>query len=115
MYWGPKFLYEKYKLPIVVTENGLSCLDWVGMDGHVHDPQRIDYTRRYLLQLRRAIEGGADIRGYMHWSLLDNMEWNSGYQNRFGLVHVDFTTLKRTLKDSARWYRDVIKGNGANL
>ncbi|MGH7131696.1 MAG: glycoside hydrolase family 1 protein [Phycisphaerales bacterium] len=115
LYWGPKFLYEKYKLPIVVTENGLSCMDWLSMDGHVHDPQRIDYTRRYLLQLRRAIEGGADIRGYMHWSLLDNMEWSSGYQNRFGLVHVDFTTLKRTLKDSAKWYREVIRSNGSNL
>ncbi|MBY0307764.1 MAG: family 1 glycosylhydrolase [Phycisphaerales bacterium] len=115
LYYGPKFLYEKYKLPIVVTENGLSNTDWVSMDGAVHDPQRIDYTRRYLLQLRRAIADGVKVAGYFHWSLLDNMEWSAGYKERFGLVHVDFATQKRTLKDSARWYRAVIGSNGETL
>lgn len=115
LYWGPKFLYERYKLPIIVTENGLSNTDWVNVDGEVDDPQRIDYTRRYLRELRRASEDGADIRGYFHWSLLDNFEWAEGYNQRFGLVHVDFATQKRTPKRSAHWYREVIAARGANL
>jgi beta-glucosidase len=113
--WGPRFLYERYKVPIVITENGLSNTDWVDSDGRVRDPQRTDYTRRYLLALRRAIAAGADVRGYFHWSLLDNMEWAHGYSQRFGLIHVDFNTLRRTPKDSARWYARVIATNGASL
>lgn len=115
LYWGPKFLYERYKVPMAVTENGLSNLDWVDLDGRVRDPQRIDYTRRYLLQLRRAIADGVDMRAYFHWSLLDNFEWQNGYKERFGMIHVDYATLKRTLKDSAYWYRRVIETNGASL
>jgi len=116
LYWGPKFLYERYKVPIVVTENGLSSLDWVGLDGKVRDEQRIDYTRRYLRELRRAsADGSADIRGYLHWSLMDNFEWQNGYKERFGLIHIDFATLRRTLKESAHWYRGVIESNGASL
>lgn len=115
LYWGPKFIHERYKLPIVITENGLSSIDWVSTDGKVHDPQRIDYTRRYLRELHRAITDGTDIRGYMHWSIMDNCEWQSGYKERFGLIHVDFETLKRTPKDSAYWYKNVIASNGAAL
>lgn len=115
LYWGPKFLHERYKLPIVITENGLSCHDWVHEDGKVHDPNRIDFTRRYLKRLRDAAADGVPIQGYMHWSLMDNYEWAEGYKQRFGLVHVDFNTLKRTPKDSAAWYREVIESNGANL
>ncbi|HEX8876154.1 MAG TPA: GH1 family beta-glucosidase [Phycisphaerales bacterium] len=115
LYWGPKFIHERYKIPVYITENGLSCIDWVSMDGKVHDPQRIDFTRRYLLELRRAVTDGVDLRGYFHWSILDNFEWNEGYKERFGLVHVDFTTLKRTVKDSARWYSNVIATNGRSL
>ena len=96
----------------MITENGLSNTDWVASDGAVHDPQRIDYTRRYLLQLKRAMDEGAKVAGYFHWSLLDNMEGQGGYKERFGLVHVDFATEKRTLKDSARWYSRVIETNG---
>ena len=113
--WGPQFLYERYKVPIVITENGLSNVDWVGLDGRVDDPQRIDYTRRYLLALERAIEGGTDIRGYFHWSIMDNFEWQEGYKERFGLIHVDFATQRRTLKESAHWYRGVIQSNGQSL
>ncbi len=113
--WGPRLIHERYRLPVYITENGMSNNDWVMADGCVHDPQRIDYTRSYLLELRRAIADGADIRGYFHWSLMDNFEWAAGYRERFGLIHVDFTTLKRTLKDSARWYRGVIGSNGATL
>jgi beta-glucosidase len=115
LYWGPRFLFERYRVPIVVTENGLSNTDWVDLDGRVRDPQRVDYTRRYLLELRRAAADGVDVRGYFHWSLLDNFEWQQGYKERFGLVHVDFLSGKRTVKESARWYRGVIESNGANL
>jgi beta-glucosidase len=113
LYWGPRFLHERYRLPIVVTENGMSGIDWVSLEGAVHDPQRIDYTRRYLAQLRRAIADGVDVRGYFHWSILDNCEWHQGYKERFGLIHVDFATQKRTLKDSAHWYARVIASHGA--
>jgi beta-glucosidase len=78
------------------------------IDGRVTDVARIDYLRSHLLALARAIELGVDVRGYFYWSLLDNFEWNSGYAKRFGLVHVDYETQKRTAKDSAHWYRDFI-------
>ena len=93
----------------------MSGIDWVSMDGKVHDPQRIDFTRRYLLELREAIRAGSDIRGYFHWSILDNFEWSQGYKERFGLVHVDYATQKRTPKDSAAWYQKVIASNGKHL
>ncbi|MBD3243435.1 MAG: beta-glucosidase [Chitinivibrionales bacterium] len=115
LYWGPRFLYERYRLPIVVTENGMANCDWVQRDGKVHDPQRIDFVGRYLTAYRRAIADGVDGRGYFHWSLLDDLEWNEGYQHRLGLVHVDFDTGKRTPKDSATWYRSVIESNGEAL
>jgi len=115
LYWTPKFLYERYQKPIYITENGLSCMDWVHEDGKVHDPQRIDFTGRYLKQVRRAIEDGVDIRGYFHWSILDNFEWAEGYRQRFGLIHVDYPTGKRIPKDSFDWYRGVIASNGNSL
>ncbi|HMN39884.1 MAG TPA: GH1 family beta-glucosidase [Phycisphaerales bacterium] len=115
LYWGPRFLHDRYKMPIYITENGLSNVDWVMLDGRVHDPQRIDYTTRYLRELERAIDDGVDVRGYFHWSLLDNFEWAEGYKERFGLIHVDFPTGTRTPKDSARWYARMIRGNGAAL
>lgn len=115
LYWGPRFYYERYNIPIVITENGMSAHDWVSLDGKVHDPQRIDFTTRYLRELHRATQDGTDVRGYFHWSFMDNFEWGQGYKERFGLVHVDFKTLTRTPKDSAYWYRDVIASNGANI
>lgn len=113
--WGPRFIYERYKIPVYITENGMSGIDWIMRDGRVHDPQRIDYTARYLLELQKAIGDGADIRGYFHWSLLDNFEWSQGYKERFGLIYVDFATGQRTPKDSAHWYKRVIETNGASL
>ncbi len=113
--WAPRFLSERYKKPVVITENGLSLTDWVHLDGKVHDHARIDFTKRYLLELEKAIADGADIAGYFHWSLMDNFEWGESYKERFGLIHVDFQTLKRTIKDSGFWYRDVIATNGASL
>jgi beta-glucosidase len=115
LYWGPRFIHERYKVPIYITENGLSNADWVQLNGDVSDPQRIDYTARYLREFRRAGEDGTDIRGYFHWSLLDNFEWAEGFKERFGLIHVDFPTGERTPKESSRWYRDIIRSNGELL
>ena len=115
LHYGPKFFYERYKLPILVTENGLSTHDTICLDGKVHDTQRIDFLHRYLLEYRKAADEGVDLKGYLQWSLLDNFEWAEGYSKRFGLVHVDYETGTRTLKDSAYWYADVIKNNGDNL
>ncbi|MDF2524209.1 MAG: bglA [Clostridiales bacterium] len=115
LYWGPKFFYERYKKPILITENGLSNTDWIALDGKVHDPQRIDFLYRYIKEYQKAGEDGVDIMGYFAWSLLDNLEWAEGYNERFGLVHVDYQTQKRTLKDSAYWYKEVISSNGKIL
>lgn len=115
LYWGPKFFWERYNLPIIITENGMSNIDWVALDGKVHDPQRIDFLNRYLLELQRACEEGADVRGYFLWSIMDNFEWAEGYKERFGIIYVDYPTQKRILKDSAYWYKEVIASNGATL
>jgi beta-glucosidase len=115
LYWAPRFLYERYKLPFIVTENGMSSHDWVMPDGKVHDPHRIDYLRQYIRELRRASEDGVDIRGYFCWSLMDNFEWARGYSERFGLVYVDYTTGKRTPKDSFDWFAETVRTNGENL
>lgn len=115
LYWGPKFLYERYNLPIYITENGMANADIISLDNKVHDPQRIDYINRYLLQLQKAADEGIDIRGYFLWSLLDNFEWPEGYRSRFGIVYVDYSNQKRILKDSAYWYSSIIKSNAKTL
>ena len=113
--WGIKHNYKRYGLPVYITENGITCHDWVSLDGKVHDPNRIDFLARYLKGMKEAATEGADVRGYFYWSLMDNFEWAKGYNPRFGLVHVDYETQKRTLKDSALWYKDVIESNGKYL
>ena len=115
LYWGPRFLWERYSAPIVVTENGMSNNDTVSLDGQVHDPQRVDFLARYLQEYGRAIADGVQGLGYFQWSILDNFEWAFGYKRRFGLVYVDYPTGRRILKDSARWYQQVIATHGANL
>ena len=115
LYWGPKFFYERYNLPIIITENGMANVDWVGVDGKVHDPQRIDFLTRYLKEFRKAGEDGVKIGGYFQWTLMDNFEWAVGFRERFGMVYTDFQTQKRTLKDSAYWYKEVISTNGKNI
>ncbi len=97
---------------LYVTENGCAYNDEPGVDGQVHDSRRIDYLKQHLAAVEMAIDGGAPVKGYYQWSLLDNFEWAAGYEQRFGLVHVDFQTQKRTVKDSARWYAEVITRNG---
>jgi beta-glucosidase len=96
-------------VPLVVTENGMPALDRIGLDGRVRDDDRIAFLRDHLLAMHRAIEEGAPVEGYHVWSLLDNFEWAEGYGQRFGIVYVDYPTLRRVPKDSALWYRDVIK------
>lgn len=114
-YWAARFQTERYRLPLVFSENGLCNLDWVHLDGKVHDPQRIDFLARYLGAIRRATNEGVPVDGYFYWSIMDNYEWAEGYKARFGLVHVDYATQKRTPKDSFHWYRDTIRANGANF
>jgi beta-glucosidase len=114
-YWTPRFLHERYGLPIYITENGISVRDWPSLDGKVHDPSRIDYLARHLLEVHRAIGEGIPIAGFFHWSLLDNFEWAHGYKHRFGLFHVDFETQARIPKDSALFYRDLVRSRGAAL
>lgn len=115
LYWGAKFLTERYKTPFIITENGMAGLDWVSVDGQVHDPARQDFLHRYLRAYRRAADDGVDVAGYFQWSLMDNFEWAFGYNRRFGLVHVDYQTQKRTVKDSGWWYKQVMETNGENL
>jgi beta-glucosidase len=99
-----------------VTENGAAFYDPpAASGGRVADPLRIDYYRSHLRAVHAAIQQGVDVRGYFAWSLLDNLEWSLGYSKRFGLVHVNFETLERTPKDSARFYADVIATQGAAL
>ena len=99
---------SEYALPpIYITENGMACADVV-QDGSVHDQQRIDYVRMHLASVAKAREAGVDVRGYFYWSLMDNFEWEAGYSKRFGLIHVNYENQKRTLKDSAHWYRNTI-------
>jgi beta-glucosidase len=115
LYWGPRYCWERYKLPISITENGLSTRDQLFLDGKVHDPQRIDYMHRVLLELSRAIKDGVPITGYYVWSLIDNFEWSDGYKQRFGIVYVDYQSQKRVPKDSYDWYKKVIATNGRSL
>jgi beta-glucosidase len=82
-----------------------------GADGEINDERRIDFYRANLAELARAIRDGANVRGYHAWSLLDNFEWAEGYSQRFGLVYVDYSTQKRSVKKSGRWYAKVIAAN----
>jgi beta-glucosidase len=99
-------------VPMVITENGAAYPDAVAADGGVHDRGRAEYLRSHIAAVYDAITAGVDIRGYFAWSLLDNFEWAWGLSQRFGIVHVDFATQARTLKDSALLYRDVVSAHG---
>jgi len=97
---------------LMVTENGIPVPDGVDFDGRVRDERRIRYLQSHIAQVHRAISGGIPVKGYFHWSLLDNFEWALGYGQRFGLVYVDWKTQKRIIKDSGRWFAKVIQENG---
>ena len=96
-------------LPIIITENSVPNCNETVVDGRIHDQDRIRYIQGFLDQIRRTMAEGADVRGYYLWSLLDNFEWSAGTSCRYGLLHTDFETQRRIWKDSAYWYRDLIK------
>lgn len=98
--------------PIYITENGMANPDAV-IEGEVHDPKRIEFMQSHLAALKDAMDQGVNVQGYFAWSLLDNFEWNSGYAKRFGMIHVDYETQQRTMKDSGYWYRDLIDNQTA--
>ena len=101
-------LHQTYQLPpIYITENGAAVDDQV-VDGAVEDEQRCRYYQNHLSSVDQAIRKGVDIRGYFAWSLMDNFEWSEGYKMRFGIVFVDYKTLKRTPKRSALWFKEFL-------
>ena len=110
LYWGPYFLYERYKKPLFITENGLCTKDILSSDGKDHDELRVNFLNQYLNELEK-VTNDIDLRGYFLWSLMDNFEWNKGYTDRFGIIHVDFETQVRTPKDSYYWYQEYIKNH----
>ncbi len=114
-YYGIKFLTQRYPLPLYITENGMCCHDNVAPDGRIHDNDRITFLDSYIGAMQKAMEEGADVRGYFLWTFLDNFEWSDGFKQRFGIVYVDYRTQKRIVKDSAFWYKKVIETNGASL
>lgn len=111
-YWAPRFLSELWGVKeIYITENGCACSDEIDADGKVNDLDRIFYLRNHLHQAQRATAEGIPLKGYFCWSLLDNFEWADGYTYRFGIVHVDYETLKRTPKMSADYLGKVVAAN----
>ena len=106
-------VHRRYGLPIYVTENGAGSVEQPDASGKVLDKERIAYLAAYTDALREAVAAGADIRGYFVWSLLDNFEWGAGYACRFGIVRVDYPTLQRIPKESARWYAGLIRAETA--
>jgi beta-glucosidase len=116
----PESLYDMvmritrdYSRPALeITENGCAYSDAPGADGAIHDQRRIAFHEQYLAELARAVHDGADVRGYHAWSLMDNFEWSEGYRQRFGLAYVDFSTQRRTIKDSGKWYAKQSKVKG---
>jgi beta-glucosidase len=111
------WIHERYgDIPLYVTENGSAFLDpSSATDGRIHDPLRVAYLESHLKAVHEAITRGVNLRGYFAWSLLDNFEWSHGYAKRFGIVHVDYGTQTRTIKDSGRFYSAVIQSNGKSL
>ena len=95
--------------PLIITENGAAFADTMSADGQVHDEPRVRYLQDHFAAVHEAMRQGVHVDGYFVWSLLDNFEWASGYEKRFGIVHVDYTTQQRTLKQSALWYRDFLR------
>lgn len=100
--------FSKYDIDnIIITENGVCYKDFV-LNGKIHDRERIAFFKAYLAQVLKAKKEGAPVSGYFVWSLTDNFEWSEGYEPRFGLIHVDFNTQKRTIKDSGLWFKKFL-------
>jgi beta-glucosidase len=112
MYWAPKLVQSLWGAKeIFITENGCASDDVLAEDGNVYDTDRVMFLRSYLTQLQRATADGVPVKGYFHWSTMDNFEWTAGFGNRFGIVYVDFKTQKRIPKLSAAWFREVATRN----
>ncbi len=109
-----KYIHQEYKpgCEIMVTENGVPVPDGIDFDGRVRDVRRIKYLQAHLVQVHRAIQEGIPVKGYFHWSFMDNFEWALGYSQRFGLVYVDYQNQNRIVKDSGTWFTGVIRNNG---
>ena len=112
IYWAPKFVQSLWGAKeIYITENGCASDDVIAEDGKIYDTDRIMFLRGFLTQLQRATVDSVPVKGYFHWSAMDNFEWMAGYGNRFGIIHVDFKTQKRTPKMSAHWFRKSARQN----
>jgi len=112
MYWAPKFVQSLWDAKeIFITENGCASDDVIAEDGRIYDTDRIMFLRNYLTQLQRSSADGVPVKGYFEWSTMDNFEWNAGYGNRFGILHVDFKTQTRTPKLSASFFRETARRN----
>lgn len=112
--------YERYRLPILITENGIGAPDTLEEDGSVHDAYRIDFIREHLHQMKLAITDGVDMLGYCPWAAIDVVSTHQGYRKRYGFIYVDrdefeLKELKRYRKDSFYWYQNVIRENGKSL
>jgi len=105
-YWVPRFVHELWNMPTVISENGCCSTDAL-VAGEVYDTDRVLYLREHLLQAQRAVAERIPLKGYFAWSLLDNFEWSEGFDKRYGLVHVDFETQRRTPKLSAKYFKEV--------
>jgi beta-glucosidase len=99
-------------IPLYVTENGAAYPDQVSADDAVHDPERTAYLAAHVDACAEAVAAGVPLKGYFVWSLMDNFEWGHGYSKRFGVVHVDYASQQRRVKDSGRWYADLIHRHG---
>jgi len=112
LYWAPRHLRKIWNVgDIYISENGCGTNDEVTADGAINDTDRVMFLRNNLAMLERATAEGMPVRGYFHWSLLDNFEWTDGYGTRFGLVYVDYATLKRIPKLSAAYFAETVRRN----
>ena len=107
-----RMYFDYQPLKLYVAKNGASYSTPPDASGEVHDTLRLDYYKTHVAAVHRAIQAGVPMAGYFAWSLMDNFEWAKGYAQRFGIVWVDFVTQERTIKDSGKWYKTVIKKNG---
>ncbi len=111
LYWGGKFFHERYKLPIVITENGMPAVEIPDENGQIDDTPRAEFIKSYLRGVERGLKEGLPFMGYFYWSFLDNFEWAYGYSQRFGLTHIDYKTLSRMPKKSSSEYARIIRMN----
>ena len=109
-----EYYYNRYKMPIILSENGVALSEWKTLEGDIPDDMRIDYMKRHIERVKKMAEK-YPVKGYFYWSFTDNFEWAFGYSKRFGLVYVDYKTLERIPKKSAYWYKKVTETNGEDL